>query len=164
MSQQIPLQMSQLDPGERLLIWTFRHWVSGTEYWPAVYAKFEATFENDPNQETLLAVARLINILNNGARRTIYHQELRCPSISRDEALIVLTIAWVQAGQTDKARRYARQLVEDNVADAAIARTIKVADLLKKHKVSLPKRSMSGGHFPGLPARVEYENVMSRFP
>jgi hypothetical protein len=73
-----PTSLSELDPAERFIVWSFRRWVLGwshgnADHWSLVWAEFTRQFGEADGKTATAAFAGLIDVLRWRARRTIHH-------------------------------------------------------------------------------------------
>ncbi len=108
-----PTTMVELDPAERMLIWSFRHWVSGKAGRRLVLREFTRQLGARDAPATMQALDDVMNILRAGARRTIQHHLPCCPALCADEVCVLILVASVQHGHERLAASAAGWLVQD---------------------------------------------------
>lgn len=140
MVAEMPAQMRDLESGERLLIWSFRRWVSGTRNWPMVWHEFLSRFRAEPGRTTLAAFVRVVDVIRANARRTIQYHQPCCPCLSEDEVLLTSMVGAAQCGRTELVRSYALELVRDQAAGELVVRVLELSEALTDRDVSIPHR------------------------
>jgi len=74
-----PTTLGQLDLAERLVVWSFRRWVSGTENWGLVEHEFRRQFAQAAAPGALRSFAMFVEALRCYARRVIRYHQPCCP-------------------------------------------------------------------------------------
>src|SRR3546814_20776618 len=70
-----PTSVQELAEVERLVLWSFRRWVSGPEQLPMLAREFDRQFRRAEARPALLALDAPLTGLSRHARRpTVYHQ------------------------------------------------------------------------------------------
>jgi len=113
-----PTTLGELDLAERLVVWSFRRWVSGTENWALVEHEFKRQFAQAAAQGALRSFAMFIEALRCHARRVIQYHQPCCPCLGCDEVCVLTMITAAQAGDTNLAKATGRWLVKpEGLAD-----------------------------------------------
>lgn len=153
-------RMSELDPAEHLLVWSFRRWVSGLvdnagAHWSMAGAEFDRRLGRAHGSPALAALARLVTALQAHATRPITYHRPCCPCLGADEAALVGLIAACQRGAWPAARRTAAGLVDEGGIGDLLAAGRTLARLLAERGERLgagresaddPLGAANGGH------------------
>ncbi|GGF33817.1 hypothetical protein GCM10011611_45060 [Aliidongia dinghuensis] len=135
-----PTSLSELELAERLVVWSFRRWVSGTENWALVEREFRRQFADTAAQGALRSFAMFVEALRCHARRVIRYHQPGCPCLGSDEVCVLTLVTATQAGDMNLATATGRWLVRPEGLDrlveaaAALGRAMACQDLL------LPRR------------------------
>ncbi len=103
---------TELTEPERLLIWSFRRWASGSEHWPVVRHTLARQFGSRQGAITLEAFSHFMDVLRVGARRIINYHMPCCPCIGADELRVLVIVASAQHGDNWSAMAVAGGLVQ----------------------------------------------------
>jgi hypothetical protein len=140
-----PTAMAELEPAERLVVWSFRRWVTGlhlndASHWSLVWKEFVRQFGADPGQRALGAFASLVRAIQSHARRRITYHQPCCPCLGPDEALLVSFVFACQHKQWALARSAAEWMVrEDGIGDLLGAGG-RLGALMRERALVIPDR------------------------
>jgi hypothetical protein len=142
----MPTSMRDLDPPERLIVWTFRRWALGlrqnnAEHWSFVWFEFTKQFGARGGREALSEFACLIKGLQCYTRRALQHHQPCCPCLAADEVALVALVAACQSRQANRARALAEWLVLPDGAGELLAAATRLARVMGRHALTLPIRS-----------------------
>jgi hypothetical protein len=120
-----PTTLGELDLAERLVVWSFRRWVSGTENWALVEHEFRRQFADGAAHGALRSFAMFVEALRCHARRVIRYHQPGCPCLGCDEVCVLTMITAAQSGDMNLAQATGRWLVRpeglEGLMDAAEA-------------------------------------------
>ncbi len=132
--------MGDLDDTERLLIWSYRHWVSGAEHHPLIRHAFSRHIGHAAAALGMVAFETFMHALRLGAARVIHYHPPCCPYLCADEICVLLLIASMQHGDHGHARKIAGWLVRRDRVDATIAAAGDLATVFEDHGLSFTRR------------------------
>lgn len=144
----LPQTAEGLTAGERLLLWSFRAWVTDPRMHALVWREFARIFPPDEASLALRALEVSIGTIARHARREIVHHPICCTRIAPDERAVMSIFAAAQAEQTTIAIRHADWLVRPSGAGALVAAASALALAMIENDLMLPYR----GHAVGAPA------------
>jgi len=138
--------MCELDPSERLIVWSFRRWVLGLrenrgEHWSFVWNEFARQFGAPAGKEALSGFAALIKGLQCHARRMVHHHQPCCPCLGADEASVMCLVAACQSRQLARARALAEWLVEPDGVGELLQAGTRLAHIMRQHALIFPERA-----------------------
>jgi len=135
-----PTTLGELDLAERLVVWSFRRWVSGTENWALVEREFRRQFAEGAVHGALRSFAMFVEALRCHARRVIRYHQPGCPCLGGDEVCVLTMITAAQAGDLNLAQATGRWLVRaeglENLLEAAGA----LGQAMARQELHLPRR------------------------
>src|SRR3546814_20531643 len=73
-----PTSVQELAEAERLVLWSFRRWVSGPEQLPMLAREFDRQFRRSDARPPLLGLEAALTALRRHARRTLVHTKPCC--------------------------------------------------------------------------------------
>jgi hypothetical protein len=153
-----PPAMADLDPGERLLVWAFRSWVSGTENRPVVRAEFHRQLAPRQAAVALRALEDLVDAIQGAACRVLHYHAPCCPCVGPDEMCVVTLVAAAQERNTGLARAAAHCLVCPDASEQLAVAAEALGDVLARHGLALPQRvrvaGLAAGQSHGMAQRV----------
>jgi hypothetical protein len=135
-----PAVMTDLDVGERIVIWAFRCWVSADENQPLVRSGLCEHFAPGRAEAALLAFEDFVDAICGAACRTIYYHAPGCPCVGVDEMYVATLVAASQDGDVGGAAAAARYLVHPDGFDRASAAAEVLGDALTRLGLTLPTR------------------------
>lgn len=135
-----PTAMTDLDPGERLVIWAFRCWASGTESRPMVRSEFHRRFAPRHAEAAMGAFEGLVDAIRGAACRVLNHHAPCCPCVGPDEMCVVTLVAASQERDADLAHAAVHCLVCSDAVERASAAAEALGDTLARHGLALPSR------------------------
>jgi len=143
---QMPRRMADLEPGEHLLLWGFRRWLSGLvddapSHWRIVEREFIDRFGAAHGRRSLVGLVRMIALMQSHAARSIVYHRPCCPCIGDDEATILAFLAACQRGDWSGARLRAASLVAETGIGDLLAAGARLARLLGDRGARLPLRA-----------------------
>jgi hypothetical protein len=124
-----------LSPGDQILIWSMRGWVTAMAAQRCPCRALGASFESWRLADILPDFNMMMFLLNNeGLRRHRFcHQQ--CPQVGDDEAAL-LALFHAAAGHEEKlVRRLTEQLVKAEAAPPFLAAVAQAADVLRRTPV-----------------------------
>lgn len=130
-----------LTQGERLLLWSFRAWVSGAGHRPMVLREFGRTFPSDEAGPAIRALDRTVAALAGHARRAIVHHPVCGQQVTSDEQAVLAVFAAVQAERVELAVRRARWLVRPSGVTPLVTAAAALAFAMIENDLDLPDRS-----------------------
>ncbi|MFC3678235.1 hypothetical protein [Ferrovibrio xuzhouensis] len=136
-----PTSVQELAEAERLVLWSFRRWVSGPEQLPMLAREFDRQFRRSDARPALLALDAALTGLSRHARRTIVHHQPCCPCLGADEVCFVSIVAALQGGAPQAARAMAQWLVRAPGLEAFVAPLDEFAACLTGSGLDLPYRT-----------------------
>ncbi|MEJ2119485.1 MAG: hypothetical protein P8Z76_02035 [Alphaproteobacteria bacterium] len=137
---------ADLEPGEHLLLWGFRHWVCGLAddapaHWRMVEREFTDRFGVDHGRRSLVGLVRMIALMQGHAARSIVYHRPCCPCVGEDEAIILGFVAACQLGDWPGARVRAASLVEEAGVGDLLQAGARLAKLMGDRGAALPLRA-----------------------
>lgn len=136
-----PTSVQELNDGERLVLWAFRRWVSGSEHLPMLAREFDRQFRQVEARPALIALDAALIVLTRHARRTIVYHQPCCACLGADEVCIISIVAALQNDATTAARAMAQWLMRGEGIDGFIAALENFADCLSGSGHDLPYRT-----------------------
>lgn len=141
-----PRRMSELEPGEHLLLWGFRRWLSGLvddapSHWRIVEREFTDRFGAAHGRRSLVGLVRMIALMQSHAARSIVYHRPCCPCIGDDEAAILAFLAACQRGDWSGAQLRAALLVKETGIGDLLQAGARLAKLLGDRGARLPLRA-----------------------
>ncbi len=142
-----PTSTAELDPSERLIVWTFRRWVTGLRrndgsHWSLVWSEFAHRFGAIDGKEALAHFAGLVMGLQSYARRTIHHHQPCCPCLGADEVSLICLIAACQNRQPSLARGLAEWMVQPDGIGELLQSSVRLAQIMGQHGLTFPERTI----------------------
>lgn len=139
-------RMTDLEPGEYLLLWGFRHWLCGLiddapAHWRMVECEFTDRFGVDHGRRSLVSLVRMIALMQSHAARSIVYHRPCCPCVGEDEAIIVDFVAACQLGDWSGARMRAASLVDEGGVGDLLQAGARFAKLMGDRGAQLPLRA-----------------------
>ena len=123
-----PRRLSELAPGEQLLLRSLRHWLVGyhtndATHWAWVMHELERAFDAEVAHAILAGIEKVLRSICNYSRRPVQHHQPCCPCLGNDEALLMALVAACQAHDPRAAARIAVGFVgpADGVGDLIAA-------------------------------------------
>lgn len=143
---QMPRHMADLEPGEHLLLWGFRRWLSGLvdnapAHWRIVEREFTDRLGVEHGRRSLVGLVRMIALMQSHAARSIVYHRPCCPCIGDDEVAILAFLAACQLGDWPGARQRAASLVEEAGIGDLLQAGARLARLLGDRGARLPLRA-----------------------
>jgi len=143
---QMPRRMADLEPGEHLLLWGFRRWLSGLvddapAHWRIVEREFTDRFGGEHGRRSLVGLVRMIALMQSHAARSIVYHRPCCPCIGDDEAVILAFVAACQLGDWPGARLRAASLVDEAGVGDLLQAGARLAKLMGDRGAQLPLRA-----------------------
>ena len=135
-----PTSLSELELAERLVVWSFRRWVSGTENWALVEREFRRQFADTAAQGALRSFAMFVEALRCHARRVIRYHHPGCPCLGGDEICVLTMITAAQAGDTNLARATGRWLVRSAGLEPLTRAAGALGRAMARQDLHLPRR------------------------
>lgn len=135
-----PTTLSELDLAERLVVWSFRRWVSGTENWALVEHEFRRQFNDASVHGALRSFAMFVEALRCHARRIIRYHQPGCPCLGCDEVCVLTVITAAQSGDMNLAKATGRWLVKAEGLDALMQAARDLARAMAAQDLRLPRR------------------------
>jgi len=141
-----PRRLAELEPGEHLLLWGFRHWLCGIAddtpaHWRMVEREFTDRFGLDHGRRALVGLVRLIALMQSNAARAIVYHRPCCPCVGEDETVILGFVASCQLGDWPGARARAASLVEETGVGDLLQAGARLAKLMGDRGAHLPLRA-----------------------
>ncbi|MGE0723694.1 MAG: hypothetical protein AB7O45_04935 [Alphaproteobacteria bacterium] len=146
----LPETAGDLTGGERLLLWSFRAWVSGRHMHQLVWREYARLFAPEDARPALRALELAIGAIAAHARREIVHHPVCCMRIAADERAVMAIFAAAQAEETATAIRHAAWLVRPAGIGPLVAATSALALAMIENDLVLPCRSRRAGPGAGL--------------
>ena len=106
-----PIRVSDLSPGEQVLIRAFRRWVAGEAQHAAAWDAVAGLFGGAAGKAVMGGLIRLVEGMRGGARRRILHHSPCCPCLAADEIRLLTLVGAAAAGRLDRAGAYACDLL-----------------------------------------------------
>jgi hypothetical protein len=137
---------ADLEPGEHLLLWGFRHWLCGLiddapAHWRMVEREFTDRFGIDHGRRSLVGLVRMIALMQGHAARSIVYHRPCCPCVGADEAIILAFVAACQLGDWPGARVRAASLVDEAGVGDLLQAGARLAKLMGDRGAELPLRA-----------------------
>ncbi|MEM1401038.1 MAG: hypothetical protein AAGF58_14215 [Pseudomonadota bacterium] len=148
---QRPKQLSDLSAGERLVVWSFRRWVSGTRNWNLVWFEHSRMFGDDRARDTLASFARLVNKIATNAARTLHYHQPCCPCLTEDELRLTAMIGAAQSGSTIMTRHHARGLVKRGAVEDLVVHAVIYGQHLNSCSMTLDGNDLMPPEFVQVP-------------
>ncbi|MGQ3073961.1 MAG: hypothetical protein ACT7A5_23050 [Ferrovibrionaceae bacterium] len=140
-----PTRLAELAPAERLVISAFRYWVGGPADRQAVLPLHAHQAGAAAAPALAQAFAGYVELLRDGAARTITYHQPGCDCLGPDEMLVMLIVMAEQAELPDLARLLASWLVRPVVVPGLIQAARAYGDALARAGVALPWRPLRPG-------------------
>ena len=135
-----PTTLGELDQPERLVVWSFRRWVSGTENWALVEREFRRQFADGAAHGALRSFAMFVEALRCHARRVIRYHQPGCPCLGCDEVCVLTMITAAQAGDLNLAKATGRWLVRADGLDDLMQAAAALGQAMARQDLHLPRR------------------------
>ena len=135
-----PTTLGELDLAERLVVWSFRRWVSGTENWALVEHEFRRQFAEPAAHGALRSFAMFVEALRCHARRVIRYHQPGCPCLGCDEVCVLTIVTAAQAGDLNLAKATGRWLVKPEGLDALLQAAGTLGQAMARQDLHLPRR------------------------
>ena len=135
-----PTSLGELDLAERLVVWSFRRWVSGTENWALVEREFRRQFAEGAAHGALRSFAMFVEALRCHARRVIRYHQPGCPCLGCDEVCVLTMITAAQAGDTNLAKATGRWLVRAEGLEDLLQAAGALGQAMTRQDLHLPRR------------------------
>ena len=135
-----PNTLGELDLPERLVVWSFRRWVSGTENWALVEREFRRQFADGAAHDALRSFAMFVEALRCHARRVIRYHQPGCPCLGCDEVCVLTMITAAQAGDLNLAKATGRWLVRAEGLDDLMQAAGALGQAMARQDLHLPRR------------------------
>jgi len=135
-----PTTLGELDLAERLVVWSFRRWVSGTENWALVEHEFKRQFAQAAAHGALRSFAMFVEALRCHARRVIHYHQPCCPCLGCDEVCVLTMITAAQAGDTNLAKATGRWLVKPEGLGDLLQAAGDLGRAMARQDLHLPRR------------------------
>lgn len=135
-----PTTLGELDLPERLVVWSFRRWVSGTENWALVEREFRRQFADGAAHGALRSFAMFVEALRCHARRVIRYHQPGCPCLGCDEVCVLTMITAAQAGDLNLAKATGRWLVRAEGLDDLMQAAGALGLAMARQDLRLPRR------------------------
>ena len=122
-----PAETEALDETDRLIAWMFRHWVIGhsdDRHWSLVWREVADGYGGETASEAVTALAAVVRVICENARRGfVYHQPC-CPSLAADEYRLIAFLGACRRGDARRAAGLAEWMVRaDGVGELIEAGT-----------------------------------------
>ncbi len=137
-----PTRLDELAPAERLIISAFRHWVGGPADRQAVLPLHAHHAGAAAAPALAEAFAGYVELLREGAARTITYHQPGCDCLGPDEMLVMLIVMAEQVDLPDLARLLASWLVRPVVVPGLIQAARAYGDALAQAGITLPWRPL----------------------
>ncbi len=135
-----PTSLGELDLAERLVVWSFRRWVSGTENWALVEREFRRQFAEGAAHGALRSFAMFVEALRCHARRVIRYHQPGCPCLGCDEVCVLTMITAAQAGDMNLAKATGRWLVRAEGLEDLLQAAGALGQAMTRQDLHLPRR------------------------
>lgn len=139
-----PTSIQELTESERLVVWTFRRWVSGSEHRALLLREFDRQFRKADAGLALEALDVALMALTRAARRRISHHQPCCPCLCPDEVCFLAIVAAQQNGASGAARAMAQWLIRSGQEAEMIDPLAVFADCLHSSGHHIPYRTQTG--------------------
>lgn len=126
---------------ERLIVWSFRCWVSDPERWPLVWQEFTRQFPADLARPAMRAFEEFVAGICRRARRVIHYHQPRCPCLGSDELHVLAIIAAAQQNDIGAAENACRRLVYEDGVEGLFATAARLGRIMTSRRFLLPWRS-----------------------
>ncbi|BBK30153.1 hypothetical protein EDC65_4600 [Stella humosa] len=133
-----------LTAGERLLLWSFRSWVSGPGHRPMVLREFGRVFPSEEAGVAIRGLDRAIAAIAGHARREIVHHPVCAQQVAPDEQAVIAVFAALQEERVDLAVRHAAWLVRPAGVTPVVTAAAALAHAMIENDLMLPYRPLSG--------------------
>jgi hypothetical protein len=138
------------EDAESLIVWAFRRWVLGIrhqapEQWDTVWRVLQRRCGEPVAREAASALAEMIEILRQTARRTISHHQPCCTWIGDDEALFLILLGACQRGDGLLAQTAAQTLSGTVNPDSLLKGAIRLGGVFAAQGLMLPYRDLPSG-------------------
>ena len=160
---QAPESFGELCEGERLIIWAARRWLLGlhensAEHWDLVWNAFAGQFGARDGKAALSGLALLLRERLHTGRRPLHCHRPCCGLLSADEMCVVGLIGACQRGDWPMARALGEWMARPEGMGGLIEAGSRLAAVLHRHALELPKRSGAQTPEPSVPDQVTPEN------
>jgi hypothetical protein len=135
-----PTTLGELDLAERLVVWSFRRWVSGTENWALVEHEFRRQFAEGAAHGALRSFAMFVEALRCHARRVIRYHHPGCPCLGCDEVCVLTMITAAQVGDMNLAKATGRWLVRSEGLEDLVLAAGALGLAMARQELHLPRR------------------------
>ncbi|MCW5750368.1 MAG: hypothetical protein KIT81_04410 [Alphaproteobacteria bacterium] len=135
-----PTSITELQPAERLLVWTFRAWLGDPALRQHIWREYRRHFDRPAALDAIDAFSGTIEALRRNARRPILYHQPCCPCLGADEVTLLIAAAALQAGNTDMAARVSLWLVRRPGVAPLLQSLGRYADGLATYDLLLPER------------------------
>ena len=129
--------------GERLLLWSFRAWVSGPGFRDLVAREYARRFAPDEMPTALKALDLVVTAIARHARRRIVHHPPCCSRIAADEQAVLAIFAAAQAERADLALAHAGWLVRPDGAGAVVTAAAALGLAMIENDLCMPYRGIT---------------------
>lgn len=144
-----------LTQGERLLLWSFRAWVSGPGHRPMVLREFGRVFPAEEAGPAIRALERSVAAIAGHARREIQHHPVCAQQVAPDEQAVMALFAALQEERVDIAIRHAAWLVRPSGVTPVVTAAAALAFAMIENDLTLPYRPLPRTVEAGQPAALE---------
>jgi len=138
-----PAETALLDRCDRLVVWSFRHWIVGfsdQRHWSLVWRELSRRFGRNMASEGVTALSAVVRTICGYARRNVTYHQPCCPCLAADEYRIVAFIAACRQGEWARAEGLAEWIVaQDGVGDLVAAGTQLVRAMEVRAATPLPE-------------------------
>jgi hypothetical protein len=113
-SNPFPSEADGLDPGSRVFLWSFRHWIVGhndERHWTLVWRALERAGGRVAAGEGVTALAALVRAICEHPRRNFTYHQPCCPCLAADEYRLVAFLAACRNGNWPVANGLAEWMV-----------------------------------------------------
>ncbi|MDE2166283.1 MAG: hypothetical protein KGJ66_08085 [Alphaproteobacteria bacterium] len=138
---------------ERLIVWSFRCWVSDSERWPLVWQEFTRQFPADLARPAMRAFEEFVAGICRRAHRVIHYHQPCCPCLGSDELHVLSIIAAAQRNDIGAAENACRRLVYEDGVEGLFTTAARLGRIMTSRGLLLPRRLDGAGD----PAWMETE-------
>ena len=135
-----PTTLGELDLAERLVVWSFRRWVSGTENWSLVDHEFRRQFGEGAAHGALRSFAMFVEALRCHARRVIRYHQPGCPCLGCDEVCVLTLVTAAQSEDRNLAQATGRWLVRAEGVAPLLEAAAALGRAMARRELCLPRR------------------------
>lgn len=156
----VPTTLCDLAEGERLLVTSFRRWVSGIagrdeRLLSMAWRELANALGPREARAALGGLSDLVFRLAGSARRSIHHHQSCCRLLGHDEWRIVSLVGACQRGAAAEARAIALRFVEEAAAESIIEAAQRLASALSAGGRRLPDRAADAARIERALAAME---------